>query len=64
MAYGAWSYRDLPVVTNNQANCMVVNAASTPMELYVTNESYARSVNALTFYSESYQAWFVKNIAR
>ena len=36
LAYGAWNYRKLPFITNNQANCMVVDAGETPMNLYVT----------------------------
>ena len=58
LAYDAWYRRDLPIVTNNQANCMVVDAGETPMKLSVTNEKYARAVNASTYYDERLQAWF------
>ena len=59
LAYSAWHYRRLSIVTNNQANCMIVDASETPMTLYVTNENYARQVNWSTFYSDSFKAWYV-----
>ena len=64
LAYDAWYRRDLPIVTNNQANCMVVNACETPMKLYVTNETFARTVNTATYYDERLQAWFTCLIER
>ena len=62
LAYGEWYDRSLPIITNNQANCMVVNVSKTPMELYVTNEVYARSENSSTQYNEAFKAWFVRHI--
>ena len=64
LAYDAWDRRNLPIVTNNQANCMVVDAGETPMKLYVTNEKYARAVNTSTYYDGRLQAWFAGLIAR
>ena len=59
LAYDAWRYRGLSIVTNNQANCMVVDAGTTPMNLYVTHENFARRVNSGTFYSDTFKAWYV-----
>jgi len=59
LAYDAWRSRGLSIVTNNQANCMVVDASTKSMTLYVTHENFARSVNSYTFYSESFKAWYV-----
>jgi hypothetical protein len=59
LAYGAWRSRDLSIVTNNQANCMVVDASTTPMTLYVTHENFARRVNSSTYYGGSFKAWYV-----
>jgi competence protein ComEC len=64
LAYSAWSYRELPFVTNNQANCMVVDAKTTPMTLYVTHEHFARRVNANTYYSSTLKSWYVGEITR
>lgn len=59
LAYDAWRSRGLAIVTNNQANCMVVDASIKPMTLYVTHENFARRVNSSTFYSEPFKAWYV-----
>lgn len=59
LAYAAWRSRGLSIVTNNQANCMVIDASTKPMSLYVTHENFARRVNSSTFYSESFKAWYV-----
>ena len=59
LAYSAWSRRGLQKITNNQANCMVVDVSSSPMTLYVTHENFARRVNAYTLYAQTRQAWYV-----
>ena len=64
LAYGSWSNRNLRIVTNNQANCMLVNAGQTPMALYVTHENYARRANAFTFWDDTIKAWYVGPVAR
>ena len=63
LAYSAWRDRGLSYVTNNQANCMIVDASRTPMVLYVTHENFARRVNPLTFFDVAYQAWYVGPIS-
>ena len=62
LAYGPWHYRGLPIVTNNQANCMVVDISSFAMRFYVTNEVYAKAVNTSSEYDFSVRAWFVCDI--
>jgi len=59
LAYGAWANRGLSIVTNNQANCMVVDASTTPMTLYVTHENFARQVNPDTYHDLNFKAWYV-----
>ena len=59
LAYGAWANRGLSIVTNNQANCMVVDTSTNPMTLYVSHENFARRVNSSTYYSDSVKAWYV-----
>ena len=59
LAYSAWRNRGLSYVTNNQANCMVVNASEEPMVLYVTHGNFAKKVNTYTFYSDAFKAWYV-----
>ena len=66
LAYGAWSYRKLEKITNNEANCMVVDCSGTNLTLYVTNESFAKAYtkenNSDTSYSDEYNAWYLKEI--
>jgi beta-lactamase superfamily II metal-dependent hydrolase len=59
LAYDAWGSRGLSIITNNQANCMLVDASVSPMTLYVTHENFARQVSSGTFYSDAFQAWYV-----
>ena len=62
LAYSPWGNRGLSYITNNQANCMVVDASTTPMRLYVTHEHFARSRNASTVYNNTFMAWPVGHI--
>ncbi len=62
LAYSPWYNRGLSIVTNNQANCMIVDASSKPMVLYVTHKNFAKRVNPLTSYNTTFQAWYVGSI--
>ncbi len=62
LAYDAWNNRSLPFITNNQANCIVVEIDSNSMSQYVTNKSYAETVLSSTFYSERHKAWYIGDI--
>src|SRR6266478_107002 len=58
LANGAWNYRKLAFITNNQAGCVIVDAEQDPMDLYVTHEPFARRVNPNTFFLKSLQAYY------
>lgn len=60
LAYGAWRYRDLDFITNNMAGNLVVECGD--MSIYVGNEAFARDESPGTFYSDTYQAWYLKRI--
>ena len=62
LAYSAWTYRNLPYITNNQANCVVVRASESPMRVYVTYEGFARKLNPSTFYDSKLRAWFACDV--
>lgn len=64
LAYGAWSSRGLPIVTNNEANCMVVDTNTNPLELYVSNKEFAESRNKYTYYSDVHKGYYVGTITR
>lgn len=63
LAYDAWRRRDLDFITNNQANCLVVDIDHSSMSVYATHENFARRVNPNTFYDEVLRAWYVHPIA-
>ncbi|MFP4097885.1 MAG: ComEC/Rec2 family competence protein [Alphaproteobacteria bacterium] len=60
LAYSAWNSRGLPYITNNMAGNMVVDCDNN-MNLYVSNEEYARDENSYTFYKDDY-GWYVRSI--
>lgn len=65
LAYGAWNYRNLPYITNNQANCMVVNTDVSPMKVYVTNKGFAEKYHSLTsHYSSEFKGYYIGQIKR
>lgn len=59
LAYSPWYNRGFSIVTNNQANCMIVDANSTPMVLYVTHKNFASRVYPSTYYDDTFKAWYV-----
>lgn len=63
LSYDAWRTRGLPYITNNMAGSMIVKCANDDMDLYVTNEKYARDQNSYTFYSDDTKGWFIKTIS-
>jgi beta-lactamase superfamily II metal-dependent hydrolase len=62
LAYDAWNNRDLPFITNNQANCMVVETDSNSMSQYITNKTFAEASYPETFYSERHMAYYIGDI--
>lgn len=63
LAYDAWNYRKLAFITNNQAGSMIVVPESSSLDLYITNETFARKRNPYTFYSETVHAWYTDEIS-
>ena len=59
LAYSQWRTRGLSIITNNQANSMVVDASTAPMYLYVTHENFAKRVNPGSTYNRVLKAWHV-----
>ncbi|MDD5013763.1 MAG: hypothetical protein PHW73_01500 [Atribacterota bacterium] len=62
LAYSAWSYRNLPYITNNQAGCMVVDMNNIELPIYVTNEKFAKQRYIFTTFNNEFKGWFFKNI--
>jgi competence protein ComEC len=52
LAYGAFSGRELPIITNNQAGCVLLDIDETTISVYVTNQKFAQQrAAAYTFQS-------------
>lgn len=64
LAYSTWNNKKLPFITNNQANCMVVDTNCKPMKLYVTNKKFAEKENPNTLYSSKFKAYYLQDIVR
>ena len=62
LAYYAWNNRELPFITNNQAGCIVINADTPSLDLYITNEVFAKKLSPYAFYSEVFRAHYCKGI--
>lgn len=62
LAYGAWNYRKLPIITNNQAGCIIADVSVDPIDLYVTHKPFATRVNPDTYYSEVFRAYYIVRI--
>ena len=66
VAYGAWYRRGLAIVINNQANCMMADLSGSLLNIYVTNETYARAfareAGFNTWYHEQLLAWYLRSV--
>lgn len=62
LAYDAWNRKKLDHITNNEANCMIVDINGTDMRLYVTNKAYAEKINPNTWFETNFNAWFARDI--
>lgn len=61
--YASWNNRNLDYITNNQANCIILNTeASEGIEVYVTHETFAKKRNSYTYYEEEYKGWYIMTI--
>lgn len=58
LAYPEFSKRSIPVITNNQAGCVVVDTDDTAMKVYVTNAAFAEAVSGAKTYSEPHRAYY------
>jgi len=62
LAYGAWKSRGLCYVTNNQANCVIVDTNQSTMRVFVTNGLFARDINPRTFFDEHLGAFHLVDL--
>jgi beta-lactamase superfamily II metal-dependent hydrolase len=62
LAYAAWSYRKLPIITNNQAGDVIIDTGGPQMQLFVTNEKYARATNPHTGYDQRLRGYYIGSL--
>lgn len=61
--YSSWNNRHLDLITNNQANCIIINTSgNSGMDVYVTYETFAKKRNTDAFYDEVYGGWYIMTI--
>jgi len=61
--YSSWNNRNLKFITNNQANCIIIDTdAREGMDVYVTNEKFAKKYNFDSMYCSTYEAWYIMTI--
>ena len=61
--YSSWNNRGLDYITNNQANCIIINTnGKNGMDVYVTYKVFAKKCNPDTFYDESHAGWYIMTI--
>lgn len=61
--YASWNNRGLEFITNNQANCIIMNTnGANGISVYVTYENFARKKNPNTFYSKEFKGWYIMTI--
>lgn len=61
--YSSWNNKGLEHITNNQANCVVMDInAKGNINIYVTNENFAKKKCSKSFYDKKYQAWHIMTI--
>jgi len=58
LAYGAFSSRGLPIITNNQAGSILLDADKSPIEVYVTNRAFAEAVNGSTYAAANHAGYY------
>lgn len=57
--YYAWNSRGLEHITNNEANCVVVDVRSNGLAVYCTYEKFAKEMNANAYYSNVHKVWYI-----
>lgn len=61
--YSSWNNRNLDHITNNQANCIILDTNGiNGIDVYVTYETFARKRNSDTFFFEEYNGWYIMTV--
>lgn len=61
--YNAWNRRNLDHITNNQANCIIMDTyGNNGIDVYVTYETFAKKRNPYATYNKLLRAWYIQTI--
>ena len=61
--YNAWNSRNLDHITNNQANCIIMDTFGTNgIDIYVTYEAFAKKRNPKSTYNSTLKAWYIQTV--
>ena len=58
LAYSAWSYRSLPIITNNQAGSILIDLEGVSVAVYVTCRAFADASCALPFENAQHKGYY------
>ncbi|MCG3126045.1 MAG: hypothetical protein CHACPFDD_00873 [Phycisphaerae bacterium] len=64
LAYDAWSSRDLPIITNNQAGNIVLEPSGDGVDVFVENLECARTYESADLTRRSHGCYFVGRVAK
>lgn len=60
LGYDSWNKGGLDHITNNEANCIILDTnGEKGIDVYVTNEMFARNLQQYPLYSKKYEGWYV-----
>ncbi len=61
--YSSWYSRDLEYITNNQANCVILDTGGkNGIDVFVTYEKFAKKKNPKAYYDEAHKGWYIMTI--
>ena len=60
--YNSWNNRNLNFITNNQANCVILDSSSGNIDIFVTHEKFAKDYYKEARYSNKYDAWYIGKV--
>ena len=61
--YDAWNNRKLDHITNNQANCVILDTfGQDGIDVYVSYEVFAKKRNPNAVYNETLNAWYIMTV--
>ena len=61
--YSSWSNRNLQFITNNQVGSIILDTNGRDgIDIFITNENFAKNFTKTSLYNKKYNAWYIKTI--